>query len=59
MVELNDANDVYYIRIWLGQEEATPTDDYDNNSAFYFLSGLPPVVVPSVYKPFTEFCSIK
>tara|TARA_R110002124_G_scaffold36448_2_gene117329 strand:+ start:1179 stop:2951 length:1773 start_codon:yes stop_codon:yes gene_type:complete len=42
MVELNDANDVYYIRIWLGQEEATPSEDHDNNSAFYFITTSAP-----------------
>ena len=42
ILELDDANDVYYIRIWLGQEEATPTDDYDNNSAFYFITTSAP-----------------
>ena len=40
--DLDDGENVYYIRIWLGQEEATPTFTHDNNSAFYFITTAAP-----------------
>ena len=41
LFQLNNAENVYYIRIWLGQEEGT-ANTFDNNSAFYFITTAAP-----------------
>ena len=38
--ELDNAEDLYYIRIWLGQNDTDA--DYDNNSAWYFITTSAP-----------------
>jgi hypothetical protein len=41
IIELDPDENVYYIRIWLGQEEGT-ANTFDNNNAFYFITTAAP-----------------